>query len=328
MSTTSVSNKSINTSVFTWSSVASGKKQTQAEIEAGHLKIKQQEDEKKRLIMEKQREQELLVRLASEKREHEFAQQNALRLCQIAEEEKERAERFTRENGHWPIPVKIRYIEEEIAPGAYFRNTRHQPVPKNVNERAMKFIEEMLVNYPEVTTTCKTVGDFRKVFADAYIAHLLWVYDKRAIEQCCFPHSITKDNRGVLYDAFQKWVLEGEVEYKQDCAEFKRRQGLVPTPPWVDKKWVFGKNVNFQSCLWAMNNLSKTFEMETLDEATGKPNTGFARIQGNPKYNYSYDYPTIEWLTNLETYQGLPHERKEECFQKRQEKERVERDEW
>ena len=109
-SNTSVSNKSINTSVFTWSSVASGKKQTQAEIEAGHLKIKQQEDEKKRLIMEKQREQELLVRLASEKREHEFAQQNALRLYQIAEEEKERAERFTRVNGHWPIPVKIRYL--------------------------------------------------------------------------------------------------------------------------------------------------------------------------------------------------------------------------
>jgi hypothetical protein len=68
-----------------------------------------------------------------------------------------------------------------------------------------------------------------------------------------------------------------------------------------------------------MNEKSKTFEMETK---TGEVfNTGFVRIKGpGPLYA---DNSQLIWLTDLNTYQGLPHRSKEECRAKKQEKKRI-----
>jgi hypothetical protein len=314
MSTTNSSTK-----VFTWASVASGKKQTQSEIEAQRAKVREQEAERKRQLLEKKKEQELRQRLIKEKREDEFAQQNAGRLAQIAKQEEEMAERFKRENGYWPVSVKPRYVTDE-ARTTYTGWACHRllDVPRNVNERAMKFIEHLLVNFPEVTTTCPTVGDFKQVFMDAYIGYVIRNFGKAVIEN-------TATTRAVQYEELQKMVVQEEAEYNAASDLLRRnRCGIIPSPPWFNKVWVFAKNVNFESCLWAMNALSKTFEMETLDETTGKPNTGFVKIASNTLPMAS----KLTWLTNLETYEGFPHQTKPVCKQKREQQEREREDEW
>lgn len=308
-----------STKVFSWASVASGKKQTQAEIEADRAKIREQEAEKKRQLLEKKKEQELREQLIKEKREHEFARKNAIRLALIAKQEAESAEYFKRENGYWPVSVKPRYITDE-ARTTYTGWACHRllDVPRNVNERAMKFIEHLLVNFPEVTSTCNTVGDFKQVFMDAYIGYVIRNFGKSAIEN-------TDTTRFVQYEELQKWVVQEEAEFKAASDTLRlNRGGIVPSPPWFNKAWVFAKNVNFENCLWAMNSLSKTFEMETLDETTGKPNTGFVRIEGNPKNTTT----KLTWLTNLETYEGFPHQTKPVCKQKREQQEQDREDEW
>ena len=92
-STINTSNTS-NTSpkVFTWASVAGGKKHTQADIEADRAKVRAHEEEKKRIEKEKLQEGELRARLIKEKKEHEFEEENSRRLLRIAQEEKERKE--------------------------------------------------------------------------------------------------------------------------------------------------------------------------------------------------------------------------------------------
>jgi hypothetical protein len=305
--------------VFTWASVASGKKQTQFEIEAEQAKVREQEADKKLQLLEKKDEEELRARLRKEKREHEFTAQNASRLAQIAKEEEEMVEHFKRENGYWPIAVKTRYVTNEAnSLTTDWAGRRTLEVPRNVNERAMKFIEYMLVNYPEVTTTCPTVGDFQQVFMDAYIGYVTRNFGKSVIEDA-------SATRAVQYEELQKWVVQEEAEYNEANDALRRnRGGIIPTPPWYNKVWVFAKNVNFENCLWAMNARSKTFEMATLDEITEKPHTGFVQIASNTLPRAS----KLTWLTNLETYEGLPHQTKTACKQKREQQERERNDEW
>jgi len=317
MSNTSVSTSN-STKVFTWASVAGGKKQTQADLEAERTKVKEQEVEKKRQLLEKYKEAELRTRLITEKREHEFATQNASRLARIAQQEQEAAEYCKRENGYWALPVKPRHVIDE-AKTVYTGWTRYRilDVPRNVNARAMKFIEHMLVNYPEVTSTCPTLGDFKQVFVDAYMGYLVRNFGKSAIE------NITA-TRAIQYEYLQTWAIKEETEYKEAIEIIRRNQGgIVPAPPWFNKLWVFAKNVNFENCLWAMNSLSKTFEMETVDETTGKPNTGFVKIASNTLPSAS----KLTWLTNLETYEGFPHETKPMCKEKKEQQEREAREE-
>jgi len=288
-------------------------------VEADRAKVRAQEAEKKRQLSEKKKEQELREQLIKEKREHASAQQNASRLALIAKQEQESAEHFKRENGYWPVSVKPRYVSDE-ARTVYTGWACHRllDVPRNVNERAMKFIEHLLVNFPEVTSTCPTVGDFKQVFMDAYIGYVIRNFGKAVIKN-------TATTRAVQYEELQKWVVQEETEYNAASESLRRnRGGIVPAPPWFDKAWVFAKNVNFESCLWAMNSLSKTFEMETLDETTGKPNTGFVNIASNTLPMAS----KLTWLTNLETYEGFPHQTKPACKQKREQQERERADEW
>jgi hypothetical protein len=298
------------TKVFSWSSVASGsKKQSNAELEAERAKVKAeeakveakveaQERERKQQLFEKYKQQELLKGLDREKQAREYAEQ-------IAKQEKSIEECNKRENGCW-VTLRTRQVVDDAQTIKRGWNCyRTLDVPKNVNERAMEFIEQMLVNYPEVATTCKTVGEFKQVFMDAYVGY--------ALENYLMPTDVsTVTTRAEQYAEFQRWVASEEAGYKKESAAFQRtRGGFVPTPPWVrNKKWVFGKNVNFENCLWAMNVLSKTFEME---EPLGNPHTGFVQITGNPHIDSS----KLTWLnTDLGNYKGIPHAKKEACKQK------------
>jgi len=321
-SATNVTNVTNTTKVFTWSSVASGKKQTQAEIEAVRAKEREKQEQIKRAKLEQIEEENLRKKLASQKREKDFEAQNSVRIAQKQQYE----ELFTREKGHWAKEVETRY--EEI-PSEFidWKNYRKLAVPLNVNKRSLKYIQRMLVNYPEVTSTCKTVGDFKEVFMAAYMAYVKKYYREEKVDEA--SAFFAKFN-GTQNDTFiqqgenlQGWAAYEEGLFNSQQAETKRKgYGINPSPPWIDQLWIFVKNVSFQSCLWAMNEKSKTFEMETK---TGDNfNTGFVRIIGAP---YA-DKSTLVWLTDLTTYRGLPHVDKPECRQKREERERERDDDY
>ena len=307
MSSANVTNP---TKGFTWASVASGRKnQTQAELEANRTKEREEAIYNGRKFLEEQqqrlKQREIANRLVKQQQNQEIEREKSKRAVILAEQEKAREECNKRENGWW-VGVKTRQVVDvaQTNTGGW-TCYRRLDVPKNVNERAMDFIEQMLVNYPEVTTTCKTVGEFKQVFMDAYIGYALGHY--------LLPAEIsTVTTRAEQYAAFQRWVASEEAEYKKASASFRRNQsGFEPTPPWVrNKKWVFGKNVNFENCLWAMNTLSKTFEME---EPIGAPHTGFVQITGNPHVDSS----RLTWLnSDLGNYKGIPHTPKPVCRQK------------
>jgi hypothetical protein len=312
--------KETTTKVFTWASVTSGKKQTQAEVEAERAKEREKKAEKERLRLEKYEEEQFRQKLIKEKREKEFEVQNASRIAQKEKQEKHAQQHFTREKGHWAKSVEMRY-EEIPSDFIGWKNYRKLEVPRNVNERSMKYIQWMLVNYPEVTSTCKTVCDFKEVFMGAYIAYVKKNYGEVNVDKAS---TFFANFNGTPNDTFvdqgenlQGWAAYEEGLFKSQQAELQRKgYGINPSPPWIDQFWIFVKNVSFQSCLWAMNDRSKTFEMETK---TGEMfNTGFVRITGAP---YA-DKSTLTWLTDLTTYRALPHSSKPACQQKRQAEER------
>jgi hypothetical protein len=218
------------------------------------------------------------------------AQQQAARKRE--EEEKRIAAFKTRDNGFWTKRVTNRVaIYEFILEGHTYIGNKRLDVPHNVNKRAMEYVERYLVNFPELTTTCKTVGELKSEFCVAYMRYAL--------------NNKYKDNGIQLiskieeqqYARLQKWVMDEEASYKA------RQNQPRPYEPWRNPLWVFGKNVTFENCLWAMNVDSKTFE--TLD-SSGKTNTGFISVEGNP----SNDDSKITWLTDLSTYQGIQHNEK------------------
>jgi len=307
------------TKVFTWSSVASGKKKTQAEVEADRAK----EREKKAELERTKQEQELRKKLSLQKRDEDFEAQNAVRIAKKAKQEKDYAESLTREKGNWPIELCPRIVEIEGSSVRGWATHRVLEVPQNVNERAMKFIERMLVNYPEVTSTCNTVGEFKQVFMGAYIAYAKKNYGDVAVDEASSSFAQTNANETFVEQGenLQRWAAAEERLYKES-EYIKKGWGVIQRPPWVNPLWVFVKNVSFYSCLWAMSELSKTFEMETK---TGDAfNTGFVRIASSTLPDSS----ALTWLTDLSTYRGLPHSAKPECRQKKEAKKRMENEEY
>ena len=211
-----------------------------------------------------------------------------------AEKEEERIAAFkTRDNGFWTKRVTNRVaIYEFILEGHTYIGNKRLDVPHNVNKRAMEYVERYLVNFPELATTCKTVGELKSEFCVAYMRYALNNrYKNNGIQL------ISETEEQQQYSRLQKWVMDEEASYKA------RQNQPLPYEPWRNPLWVFGKNVTFENCLWAMNVDSKTFE--TLD-SSGKTNTGFIRVEGNP----SNDDSKITWLTDLSTYQGIEHNEK------------------
>ena len=175
----------------------------------------------------------------------------------------------------------------------------------------------MLVNYQEVTSTCKTVGDFRKVFNDAFILNAKYMFGISVTVACekfaRFNGMSPNDTLIEQYHNLQGWVALEEGEYNSLIKS--KGNYSKPTPPWIQQLWIFAKNVSFEACLWAMNENSKSFEILSEDE-NKTVHTGFVKITGGP-YN---DASTLTWHANLETYKGLEHREKHACRQKRERK--------
>lgn len=313
------------TKVFSWASVASGKKKTQADIEAERAKERAKEREAQaQLNRAKLETVQTRNSFATLKRVPGLDVQNTARNAQL--EKQEYAKYFTRENGHWDKSFPIKYDNYTCRVSGFERH-RRLDVPRNVNERSMKFIEKMLANYPEVTTTCKTVGEFKEVFISAYMVYVKKYYTESRVNSSCetfakFKKSISSvsNENETLSDQYynlQGWVALEEGEYNSAQKELdKLGYGIHRTPPWIDQLWVFVKNVSFESCLWAINERSNTFEMDT--KTGDKINTGFVRIIGS---SVSDDSQLI-WLTDLNSFESLPHNSKPDCRQKKEEKSR------
>ena len=280
------------TKKFTWASVVLGKKQPLPEVESERAKEREKNTAKERAQLEKSKEETL--------------------------RQKHHEEYFKRENGYWKkhFPTRMEYL---VDPESGFERPKRLDVPNNVNERAMKFILFMLANFPEVTTTCKTVKDFRKFFMEAYMPYVKKFYDIKTVEENCakFAQLNSSPNETLVdqYFNLQGWVEMEEKQFNSEQTEFIKNGGrCAPMPPWNSKLWIFAKNITVNACFWAIDERSKTFEMETK---TGDAfNTGFVKIAGMPFEGKS----ELTWLTDLETYQDFPHNRKPEWKQKREER--------
>ena len=291
-----------STKIFTWSSVTSGKKQTQAEVAAAQAVIVEQARLKK--------DAEEAAKLAARQKQVLLKNIKLINERALLEErykqkfEREAAETlyYTKENGFW----------KKIAPPGYCNTTceagiaaprRYLEVPPNVSERAMNYIEEYLVNFPAEATKCRTVGEFKKAFIEAFIPYISQKYKTQlnSLDDYEHAHNLQDDCR---YKTIQAWVADCDAEYKAEPSRLA---------PWYNPLWIFAKNVTFEKCLWAMNVVSKTFEMDTCDSTLGKPYTGFIAVEGNPASMSA----KINWLQpDLTTYTGLPHNRKPFCKQK------------
>lgn len=283
------------TKVFTWASVASGNKQTQAEVEATRM-AEQKKIEDARISKEFARlEQESFMHrrkmLAQEKQEKEKAVLDAQRMQKKAEMDA----KYTKENGYWMKSVPLHPF-----------GTRYLEVPLNVNEHAMKYVEHFLYTFPELQESCHTIGAFKKAFINAYVPYAYakfysWcMCDQNSLMAYLNAPGLSHEDK---YALMQMWVAEKETKYNRMPNDYNKRL----SQPWQNAFWVFAKNVTFEKCLWAMDAKSKAFEMVTLDQA-GKPNTGFVSIEDNPMHDAS----KLTWLTDLASYVGYCHTKKAE----------------
>lgn len=297
------------TKVFTWASVASGKKQTQAEVEASRLaerkKIEAEQEAKEWARLDAESTIHMRKMLAREKQEKE----QAILRGQCLQKKAEIDEKYTRENGYWMKSVRRWPI-----------GTRCLDVPRDVSERAMEYVEHFIVTFPELQTQAMTVGAFKKAFINAYVPYVYAKYSSCMCDQSTLiaylnaPRLTNEDK----YALMQMWLAEKETKYNRMPNDYNKKL----SQPWRNAFWVFAKNVTFEKCLWAMDAKSKTFEMPKLDPA-GETVYGFVKIEGNPLHDAS----KIVWQTDLANYIGHVHKKKPENGKKLAQREKEIREE-
>ena len=283
------------TKVFTWASVASGKKQTQAEVEASRLaerkKIEAEQEAKECDRLEQESTIHMRKMLAREKQEKE----QAILHGQCLQKKAEIDEKYTKENGYWMQNVRRWPI-----------GTRCLEVPPSVSERAMEYVEHFLVTFPELQQQALTIGTFKKAFINAYVPYVYakfysWcMVNQNSLMAYLNAPRLTNEDK---YALMQMWVSEQETKYNRMPNDYNKKL----SQPWRNAFWVFAKNVTYEKCLWAMDAKSKTFEMPKLDPA-GETVYGFAVIEGNP----THDASKIVWQTDLVNYIGHVHKKKPE----------------
>ena len=297
------------TKVFTWASVASGKKQTQAEVEASRLaerkKIEAVQEAKEWARLEAESTIHMRKMLQKEKQEKE----QAILHGQCLQKKAEIDEKYTKENGYWMQSVRRWPI-----------GTRRLDVPSSVSERAMEYVEHFLYTFPELQQKCLTVGAFKKAFIDAYVPYVYakfysWcMVNQNSLYDLLIVPGLTNDDK---YALMQMWVSEQETKYNRMPNDWQKKL----CQPWRNAFWVFAKNVTYEKCLWAMDAKSKTFEMPKLDPA-GETVYGFAVIEGNPLHEAS----KIVWQTDLANYIGHSHNKKTENKKKVVQREKEDRE--
>jgi len=293
--------------------VAKGKPETIEEIESKRAAAKAEIEAKCAAAQVVAQEEELRLRLHAEKYKKIFEAENAKRKLIELKQLEEYVYRNSRESGNWSAKFQLRKPATETATET--ERTTFQHIPKNVNARAVKHVKEWLANFPEVHYD-ETLGELRQAFMTAFMPYLLrdFPYLKDTLNYYAervfnMPNTTPEEQYCVL----QKWVVAEEANYRK--ANFECRIG---------RDWTAAKNITFENCLWAMCDKSNTFEMDTINDATGLPYIGFIKIHGNVKDDKS----RIVWQTNLNTYTDIPHLEKAPSKQKmaKEERLRLERD--
>lgn len=258
--------------VFSWASVAKGKPQLTAEVEAD-------KKEKERLATAVKAEQE---RLAWEAGEPMRARQDAT-VCAMRKQKQDQQDEHERKYGKeggclvgmWPtsydIPIKPRLT-----------------VPKHVNERARDWTERALASWWQEWEKCETVEALRAAFVNAFV-----------------PFALEHGNYNRVQE-FKQW--ERQACLVKDCTHAERYANLLKwvkaiesDKPYWNPLWVACKNITYENCLWAMNVEADTFRaMDKLCPDSEFPITGFLQVEG----------PVVTWLADFTKYIPYKHDPK------------------
>ena len=289
---------------FVWASVAAGKKKTLAEAQAETERVAQDAAEAARLAKLRAAEaarikEDQLRKDAAVYKADTLKKTDTLKKADAAYELSQ-----TRERGCWENKFDINwYICLNV--------------PHTVNERSLKFVVDFLANYRSESQACQTVGAFRQLFYQAFVARTHYDYpgERPFIDYMIERRQLPQP-------------LSPEKEYKI-ILEWKKVKDEIHEP-WRNSLWVFVQNVTFENCLWAMCDKSETFKMdETATAATGfiQIKDEYVNTRGRKSIDRVKDRTEIVWLTDLATYKYIQHRAKPACYQKRQ-REDEEYDNW
>jgi len=304
---------------FTWASVAKGGNkeclsETIARQEAEKAALKKTKEEKARILKEQENERVLRESLIQAGKEQEF-------LIKKAEQEKEAAaiaERYSKKNGYYWTNANFNF------------DVKYLEVPKNVSERALKYTEEFITNFPEVSA-CKTISEFKTAYMAALIPYIHVKYYNSKYDRgfSAFEYWLEKNNTSEIkkntpttpleeYTNLQRWVQARETEWQRLSERDKSNNPHLQ--PWSNNLWVFAKNVTFEKCLWTLDMRSKTFAI-----------SGGVRNEDETTYVWGLiqiSDQNITWLVpELENYHFYPHKNKPECKKKTEQRQKR-MDEW
>ena len=282
---------------FVWASVARGNKQTIAEFDKRAADIAQAAADRAQAAADMAQAAAEQKRIAADMAQEAAAEQKRIAAAEQKRIAADRAQAahmaieaenkiwFTREMGYFNNKT-VKY---------YFGHYGYINVPKDVSERAMKFMEVLLVNYPEWQTTCLTVDDLEKAFYEAYVPYVVRQYNGARGTSLMLDQMDMDNTAQERYHNIQAWALK----MKQKCKE-----------PWLMPVYIFLTNVTWPKCLWAINEASKTFESvaetETETVAVADIKTiGIIRVEADQK--------KITWLVDIPHMLFIPHNKKESC---------------
>jgi hypothetical protein len=279
--------------VFVWSKLAGGTKQTQAEKEAED-KLKKEETEKVRIENYNQelkvhREQALRVELAFQKRSHDYdaelAKQNLQRVISLREQAEYEASR-TREKGYWKDEITYRNI---------WSDANDRIIPVGLNQNTLTFLQRWLTVWGDKLKEVTTIGDLEKAFYNAFVPWIFCEYNKSKYafdyweqsKRVLYPNDETL-NRD-KYANLQRWVHESA----QHGAK-----------PWVSYPiWIAASHITWSRVLKAMTKESGAFE------------NGLIRIIHGHGPSAS-----LEWVVDLTPYKRIEFEESREKQIKRMER--------
>jgi hypothetical protein len=269
--------------VFIWSKLAGGTKQTLAEKETEDKRKQEQAEkvsiEKHNEEMKLHREQALRVELAFQKRSNEYdtelAKQNLQREISLREQAAYEASR-TREKGYWKDEITYRNV---------WSDENDRIIPRGLNMNTMKFLQRWLTVWGDKLQEIVTVGDLENAFYNAFVPWLFCEYNnsKYAFDHWEQSKRILYPNDETLnrdkYANLQKWVHESA----QHGAK-----------PWVSYPiWIAASHITWARVLKAMTKESGAFENGLIHIIQGR----------GPSASSS-----LEWVVGLTPYKTIEFE--------------------
>lgn len=263
--------------VFNWASVAKGKPQLTAEVEAD-------KKEKERLAKAEKAERERLewkecapMRARQDASVHAIRkkQQEQTLVRQVQQAEHDR--KFSKEGGwlmgQWPTSHEVPY-------------NQRLTVPITVNERARDWAERALASWWPVWEKCETVEALRTAFINAFVPFALEHGNYKRV--CDFEHWEKKECKA-----------EGNTHAERYANMLKWVKAIEADQPYWNPLWVACKNITFENCLWAMNVEARTFR--AMDKLCPEAQiTGFLQVEGQ----------VITWLADFTKYIPYLHDPK------------------